>query len=63
LAVDTKFAKPQDIANMLDVHLFTVQRWLAAGKIRGIKAGRVWRIAPEEVERIRREGVIEEVEG
>jgi len=58
-----RFWKLSEVASLLGVVQMTVYRWIWAGKVKAIKVGRSWRVAPEEVERIRRDGVIEEVEG
>ena len=35
---------PAQVAERLQVSLFTVQRWLRQGKLKGFKVGRLWRI-------------------
>lgn len=35
---------PEETATMIGVSVYTVGVWLRAGKIRGVKLGRVWRI-------------------
>ena len=43
---------PDDISKKLKVSVFTVYRWIKAGKLRAIKlTPRVFRIEPEELKR------------
>ncbi len=46
-----------DVAMAFGLHAKTVERWCRAGIIRAVRLGSRWRVATEEVERIRREGV------
>jgi excisionase family DNA binding protein len=46
-----------ELADYLRVSPQVVRRWIREGRIRGLQAGRVWRIPPDEYERIMREGV------
>lgn len=39
----------KDVATELRVHPFSVQRWIWAGELAGLKAGRRWQISPIEV--------------
>lgn len=39
------------VSERLRVEVRTVSRWLRAGSLRGHKAGRTWRIAPDDLER------------
>lgn len=43
------FLTPDEVAAMLKVSKRTVYDWLQCGQLRGIKAGKVWRVALEEV--------------
>lgn len=49
---DRRMLTTVQVAAALRVHLVTVFRMLKEGKLRGMKIGRVWRISPEEVDRI-----------
>jgi len=40
---------PQEVADLLRVHLVTVYNWLSSGRLRGRKAGRAWRITESDV--------------
>lgn len=42
---------PDDVARMLGVKTKTVSDWLRAGRLRGHKAGRLWRVYRQDVER------------
>lgn len=39
------------VSERIGVQVGTVSRWLRAGSLRGHKAGRAWRIAPDDLER------------
>jgi excisionase family DNA binding protein len=41
----------EEVAEELQVTLRTVYGWLRSGRLRGVRAGRGWRIRPEDVER------------
>ena len=49
--------KPSEVAKELQVSLFILKIWLMDGKVKGVKVGHLWRIEPEEVERIKKEGL------
>lgn len=38
---------PKEVAKILRVSPRTVQRWVKAGKLRAVRAGRLWRIPKE----------------
>jgi len=42
---------PQEVAEMLDVHVKTVRRYLSNGTIIGNKIGGCWKISTEEIEK------------
>ena len=46
-----------NVAVALGFHVKTVEVWCRKGAIRAVRLGGRWRVAAEEVERIRREGV------
>ena len=46
-----------DIAAIFGVSRHTARVWLQQGKVKGYKLGRSWRITPDEVDRIRKEGL------
>ena len=48
--MDNGFYTTEEVAKMLKVHIITVRRWLEAGKLRGHKAGRQWRIKKQDLE-------------
>lgn len=62
-AVDTmntpSMKTPKEVAEALAVSEFTVYRLIQSGRIRAVKAGRQWRISPDEAERVKREGTVE----
>jgi len=46
-----KALTPQDIADELQVSIYTVMRWLDSGQLRGLKLGaKMWRIEVEDLE-------------
>lgn len=44
-----RFLTPEEVADRLAVNPKTIRKWLADGKLKGVKAGRLWRISPEAV--------------
>lgn len=46
-----KLLTSEQVSKILQVHPFTVLKYLKAGKLKGIKLGRVWRIRESDVER------------
>ncbi len=45
-----KFLTTEQVANILQVHPFTILKFLKAGKLRGVKLGRVYRIKESDVQ-------------
>jgi excisionase family DNA binding protein len=45
-----KYLTPEQVADQLQVTRRTVYAWLKMGRLRGARAGKGWRIRPEEVE-------------
>jgi excisionase family DNA binding protein len=41
---------PDDVARRLQVARLTVVRWLRAGKLRGIKTGKIWRVQQQDLD-------------
>jgi len=39
-----------EVAEQLKVRQRTVKRWLLSGQLRGLKAGRKWRVKPSAIE-------------
>ncbi len=39
-----RYLTPEDIARRLHVSTITVGKWLRSGKLKGFKAGRLWRV-------------------
>ena len=46
-----KLLTSEQVAQILQVHPFTVLKYIKAGKLKGIKLGRVWRIRESDMER------------
>jgi excisionase family DNA binding protein len=44
-----------EVAERLKVPQRTVKRWLVSGQLRGLKAGRKWRVTPSAIEQFLRE--------
>lgn len=49
--MDEKVYTPREVANILNVSVFTVQELLRSGKIKGFKITSRWRVKPEELNR------------
>jgi len=47
---------PKEVAEKLRVSEQTVLRWLRNGKLKGVKAGRLWRIREEDLQEFIKEG-------
>lgn len=45
-----KFFTTEQVANILQVHPFTILKFIKAGKLKGIKLGRVYRIKESDVQ-------------
>lgn len=45
-----KFFTTEQVANILQVHPFTILKFIRAGKLQGIKLGRVYRIKESDVQ-------------
>lgn len=48
--VSEKLLTTEQVAGILQVHPFTVLKYIKTGKIKAIKLGRVWRIRESDVE-------------
>ena len=45
-----KFYTPEQIAQLLQVNVVTVHRWLRDGKLKSVKLGRLWRVSARNLE-------------
>ena len=45
-----EFHATEEIAQTLKVTKTTVERWLAGGKLNGVKVGKRWLVTPQELE-------------
>jgi len=45
-----KFYTPEQIAQLLQVNVVTVHRWLRDGKLKSVKLGRLWRVSASNLE-------------
>ena len=45
-----KLLRPEEVAEMLQVSRRTVVRWLKEGRLKGVRAGRLWRVRKEDLE-------------
>ncbi len=52
-----------EVAALLKVGRITVYRWIRAGKLEGVKAGRVWRVRRDSLERFLKQGEGKDGEG
>lgn len=48
--MDEKFFTPEQVADILQVHPYTVLKFIRQGKLKAVKLGRVYRIKQSEVE-------------
>jgi len=46
-----EFLTVQEVADQLRVVPQTVQRWIRGGKLKAVRAGRLWRIRPEDLDK------------
>ena len=54
-----KFLTTEQVANILQVHPFTVLKFLKKGKLRGVKLGRVYRIKESDVQEFLEENMVD----
>lgn len=47
--MDEKFYTTEQVANILQVHPFTILKFIKQGKLKGLKLGRVYRIKESDV--------------
>ncbi len=47
--MDEKFFTTEQVANILQVHPFTILKFIKEGKLKGIKLGRVYRIMESDI--------------
>ena len=47
--MDEKFFTTEQVANILQVHPFTILKFIKQGKLKGIKLGRVYRIKESDI--------------
>ncbi|MBH8600121.1 helix-turn-helix domain-containing protein [Thermoactinomyces sp. CICC 23799] len=45
-----KLLTPKEVAELLQVSEVTVKKWLRAGRLRGFKVNRLWRVSAEDLE-------------
>lgn len=48
--MNEKFFTTEQVANILQVHPFTILKFIKEGKLKGIKLGRVYRIMESDIE-------------
>ena len=54
-----KLFSPGEVANILDIHVKTVRRYLRDGTLKGIKIGGSWKISEEELEKSVEQSIID----
>lgn len=47
--MDEKFYTPKQVAEILQVHQYTILKWIREGKLRALKFGRVYRTTESEL--------------
>lgn len=45
-----RLLKPEEVAELLAVTPKSIRQWLREGRLRGIRAGRLWRVRPEDLD-------------
>ena len=48
--MEERYLTPQEVADKLVIKNRTVLEWLRTGKLKGVKAGKVWRIRESDLE-------------
>jgi excisionase family DNA binding protein len=60
--MDDRLLSPDDAAERLGVAPKTVRAWLRTGKVRGVRAGRLWRLRPEDLPGRRPDSIVQPVD-
>jgi hypothetical protein len=47
----------EEAATLLDIHPYSMRRYLLAGHVKGVRIGRMWKLKTSEIERYQREGI------
>ncbi len=58
---ESRLLTPQQFADRLSISRWTVYAWIAEGRVKSVKLGRLVRIPESEVERIVQEGIQEAI--
>jgi excisionase family DNA binding protein len=45
-----RLLSPNNVAERLNISPLTVRRWLKAGKLKGVRLGRLWRVLERDLE-------------
>jgi excisionase family DNA binding protein len=45
-----RYLSPNEVAQRLNVTPLTVRRWLTSGKLKGLRAGRLWRVRESDLD-------------
>lgn len=45
-----RYLRAEDIAGRLNVSPITVRKWLREGKLKGLRAGRLWRVKESDLQ-------------
>jgi excisionase family DNA binding protein len=51
-----RYLSPDDVAKKLNISPLTVRRWLKAGKMKGVRVGRLWRVRESDLEAFLKRG-------
>lgn len=61
--MDEKFFTTEQVANILQVHPFTILKFIKQGRLKGIKLGRVYRIKESDMKDFLEESVANKASG
>jgi excisionase family DNA binding protein len=51
-----RLLSPNNVAERLNISPLTVRRWLKAGKMKGVRVGRLWRVRESDLEAFLQKG-------
>ena len=57
---EEELLKPEQVAEILNVSMTSVYRWLNTGELKGIRVGKLWRVRKSDLQKIIQQGKEEE---